>query len=402
MPPRVQQVRFTGSTGHELAARLDLPAGPAVATAVFAHCFTCVKELRSASQITSELTRHGFAVLRFDFTGLGASDGEFANTTLTSNAADLVAAAAWLRTSMQAPQLLVGHSLGGAAVIVAAEQIPEVRAVATIGAPSDSAHVLSLLGEAVGQIEAEGVAEVCIGGRPFSVGRHFLDDVRSVSLTERVHRMHRALLVLHSPIDNVVGVQHAASLMEAARYSKSFVALDGADHLLSRNADATFAGSMIATWARRHVHDERGFAPLPRASAQAVVAETSQGPYLNHVVLGAHHLLADEPESVGGFDAGPAPYDFLCAALGACTSMTLRMYADRKGLPLARVTVEVDHAKVTPEGGGTPVDRFTRRIHTEGELDDEMRARLVEIAGKCPVHRTLERNAEIVTEVPGA
>lgn len=402
MPARVQQVRFPGSTGAELAARLDRPAGPAIATAVFAHCFTCVKELRAASRITTELTRRGFAVLRFDFTGLGGSDGEFANTTFTSNAADLVAAAGWLRDHLTAPQLLVGHSLGGAAVLVAAGDIPEVRAVATVGAPSDTAHVLGLLGEAVATIEADGRAEVCIGGRPFTIGQQFLDDVRSVSLVDRVATLHRALMVLHSPIDNVVGIEQAGHLMDAARHPKTFVSLDGADHLLSRPGDAEFAGAMIATWAAHRVHDERELAPVPAATAQVVVAETTQGPFLNHVVIGEHRLLADEPESVGGFDAGPAPYDFLCAALGACTSMTLRMYADRKGLPLARVTVEVDHAKVTPDGGGAQVDRFTRRIHTEGELDDEMRSKLIEIAGKCPVHRTLERSSEVVTVVPEA
>lgn len=401
---------FTGSGGDDLAGRLDLPAGPPRAVALFAHCFTCSKDLRAASRIAARLTEVGLAVLRFDFTGLGASDGEFANTDFSSNVDDLVAAADWLREHVSAPQLLVGHSLGGAAVIAAAARISEVRAVATIGAPSDAAHVTNAFGGALDQIAADGEAVVELAGRPFTIRQQFVDDLTSGRITAVAPDLDAALLVLHSPIDNTVGIEHAASLYGAARHPKSFVSLDGADHLLTDDVDAEFAAAMIGTWADRYVTDESGAAPAPSPSAQVVVAETTQGAFLNHVVVGHHRLLADEPESVGGFDAAPSPYDFLATALGACTSMTLRMYADRKDLPLDRVTVEVTHDKVhatdvatgtadTPPAAGGKIDRFTRRLTIEGDLDDTTRERLREIADRCPVHRTLEHGSLIVTDL---
>jgi len=403
--------RFTGSQGDELSGRLDLPTGPPRATVVFAHCFTCGKDLRSASRISAGLTEHGFAVLRFDMTGLGGSDGDFANTDLSSNVADLVAAADWLGQHHQAPQLLVGHSLGGAAAVLAAASLESVRAVVTIGSPADADHLTHLFSGVTEQIIAEGQAAVSIAGRSFTIRSEFLDDLQQHRVQEAAGSLRRALLILHSPIDEVVGVDHAAVLYRAARHPKSFVALDGADHLLSDQRDAQFAASVIATWAERYVLGENLGMEPPSPTAQVVVAETGLGPFHNHVVSGRHRFVADEPTAVGGFDAGPSPYDLLAAALGTCTTMTLRMYADRKGLEVTRVSVEVAHDKVhasevsevaAERSGGRPIDRFTRTITIEGDLDDAARQRLAEIADRCPVHRTLEQSSVIETAVAEA
>lgn len=413
MGARIERITFAGSQGAELAARLDLPAGPPTAFALFAHCFTCGKDIHAASRIANALTELGFGVLRFDFTGLGMSDGEFANTNLTSNTEDLVAASDWLRANHRAPQVLIGHSLGGSAVLAVAGSIAEVRAVATIGAPSSPEHVTGVFPpSALDEIESSGVAEVQLAGRAFTVRQQFVDDLRNHVVTERVATMRKALLVMHSPIDNTVGIDNAAEIFLAARHPKNFVSLDGADHLLSGVSDAAFAASMIGAFANRYVVDESGALDPPRATAPVVVAETSQGAFLNHVVVGRHRLLADEPESVGGFDAGPSPYDFLGAALGACTSMTLRMYADRKKLPLDQVTVEVKHGKAHADdcaecadnerlaGRTGMIDRFERVLHIAGDdLTDADRAKLLEIADKCPVHRTLEAASSIVTRL---
>jgi uncharacterized OsmC-like protein/alpha/beta superfamily hydrolase len=410
MASRIQRITFPGSGGDLLAARLDLPAGPPRAFALFAHCFTCSKDLRAASRLAAVLTDLGFGLLRFDFTGLGASEGEFANTNFSSNVDDLVAAADWLAAHHRAPQLLVGHSLGGAAVLTAASRLPAVRAVATIAAPSDAGHVSSLFGGALDTIARDGRAEVELQGRSFTITRQFVEDLRAGSVVDAAARLRAALLVLHSPVDNTVGVEHAAQIYRAARHPKSFVTLDGADHLLTDTADAEYAAAIIGTWAGRYLTDESGAAGAPPATAQVVVAETTQGAFLNHVVTGRHRFLADEPEEVGGFDAGPGPYDFLATALGACTSMTLRMYADRKGLPLDRVTVEVAHDKVhatdattdtddVPAPSGGRIDRFSRVLRLEGDLDAEQRASLLRIADRCPVHRTLEQASQIVTEL---
>ena len=401
-----QKVTFIGSLGTALAGRLDLPAGPARSFALFAHCFTCSKDVVAAGRIAAELNSHGIGVLRFDFTGLGSSEGDFANTDFSSNLEDLRLAAGWLRENHRAPQLLIGHSLGGAAVIAIAADLPEVRAVATIGAPADVAHITHLFGAQLPEIERQGRATVDIAGRLFTIRREFLDDLTTHSIEDQASRLRAALLVTHSPTDNIVGIDNAARIYDAARHPKSFVALDGADHLLTRPEDAIYAARIIATWAQRFLIDENPAAPSPSASAPVVVAETGQGTFLNYVVVGEHRFLADEPVDVGGFNAGPSPYDLLAAALGACTSMTLRLYAQRKHLALDRVTVEVSHAKTHAQDcescvdGAQPlVDLFQRRIVVEGNLDDDQVAALLRIAEKCPVHRTLEGTARVATTI---
>lgn len=404
MTRRPDRITFPGSQGAPLAGRLDLPAGPPRAFALLAHCFTCSKDLVAAGRIAAELNAHGIGVLRFDFTGLGSSEGDFANTDFSSNLDDLALAAAWLREHHSAPQLLVGHSLGGAAVIAAAADIPEVRAVATIGAPADVDHITNLFASSLTDINQQGVATVEIAGRSFTIRQELLDDLERHSVTERARTLRSALLVLHSPVDNTVDVDNAARIYTAARHPKSFIALDGADHLLSRPSDAMYAARMIACWADRYLTDERPPLPTPQPTAPVVVAETGQGTFLNHVVVGDHQFLTDEPLDIGGFDAGPSPYDLLGAALGACTSMTIRLYADRKKLPLDRVTVEVSHAKThsedstsTTNGTDALIDHFQRRIRFDGALDNQQRGALLRIADRCPVHRTLEAGARITT-----
>jgi uncharacterized OsmC-like protein/esterase/lipase len=340
-------------------------------------------------------------VLRFDFTGLGASEGEFANTTFSSNVADLLAAAGALRERRRAPAILIGHSLGGAAVLAAAADVPEARAVVTIAAPSDPAHVTGLFRDRLADIAQQGEIEVALRGRTFRISRAFVDDVAEQRLREKVAQLRKALLIFHSPTDELVGIENASQIFEAAKHPKSFVSLAGADHLLSRPSDASYVAQVIAAWAERYLDLPE---PQPEAmDTKVVVSETRRGRFEQDVSIGRHRLLADEPVSAGGLDSGPNPYDLLLAGLGACTSMTLRLYAERKSLPLDRVSVWLSHSKVhaadcesceTKEG---MIDRIERAITLEGELDDDQRARLLEIADKCPVHRTLTSEIEIRT-----
>jgi len=403
----MERITFDGHGPDRLAARLDLPEGPVLATALFAHCFTCSKDIPAARRIAGRLAGMGIAVMRFDFTGLGHSEGEFANTTFTSNVDDLTAAAAYLEARGLAPSLLVGHSLGGAAVLRAAGKIASARAVATIGAPFDPGHVTHNFADALDEIARDGQAEVDLGGRPFTIGRRFVEDVSAENLAPAIGALKKALLILHAPTDAVVGIENATQIFAAARHPKSFVTLDSADHLVSDPRDAEYAAEVIAAWAGRYLPLDPP-APPPGAPEGVVrVAEADPGGFLQDVNAGPkHHLLADEPRAYGGTDRGLTPYGFLAAGLGACTSMTIRMYARRKGWPLAHVSVDVTHDKVhaqdagaTNGGTGEKVDHFTRVIRLEGDLDDKQRARLLEIADKCPVHRTLERGAEVKTEL---
>jgi uncharacterized OsmC-like protein/pimeloyl-ACP methyl ester carboxylesterase len=400
-----RRIDFEGATGARLAGRLDLPAvGAPRAHALFAHCFTCSKDLNAANRIASGLAARGFAVLRFDFTGLGSSEGEFANTDFSSNVADLVAAARYLDASGAAAELLVGHSLGGAAVLAAAAGIPSVRAVATIGAPADAEHVKKQFHADLARIEAEGRAEVMLAGRPFFIRREFLRDIEAQRLEEAVSTLKRPLLVFHAPRDMTVGVDNAGQIFRAAKHPKSFVSLDDADHLLSRREDAAYVAEVLAAWAGRYVSP----APEAEATRLVTVAETGAGRFQQLAAVGPHRLIADEPVSVGGGGTGPDPYGYLAVALGACTTMTLRMYATRRGLDLGRLSVTVEHAKVHAEdcaecgeGREGRIDRFERVISVEGETDHATRSKLLEIADKCPVHRTLEASSIIVTKLAG-
>ncbi|MGC9417543.1 MAG: alpha/beta fold hydrolase [Rhodovulum sp.] len=397
----MEKITFEGHGGHRLAARLDRPEGGVRAAALFAHCFTCGKDILAAHRIADRLTALGFAVLRFDFTGLGHSEGEFENTTFTSNVADLVAAANHMAGMDMAPALLIGHSLGGAAVIKAAQRIASAKAVATLGAPFDPEHVVRHLARAAPG--ADGVREVSLGGRPVRVGPAFLEDVARESLGDTLAHLGRALLVMHAPRDEVVGIDNATQIFTHAKHPKSFVTLDSADHLISRRADADYTAEVIAAWATRYI-DVAPPAPPPGAPEGVVrVREADPDGFQQDVTSGQHHLTADEPESYGGSDRGLSPYGLLAAALGACTSMTVRMYARRKGWPLDGVRVDVSHDKVHAQDAearsGQKVDRFHRTICLTGELDDEQRTRLREIADRCPVHQTLERSSRIETEL---
>lgn len=395
---------FEGAHGEPLAGRLDLPSGPVRACVLFAHCFTCSKDLPAVTRISRALAARGFAVLRFDFTGLGGSEGEFANTNFSSNVQDLVAAAGFLRQRLEAPELLVGHSLGGAAVLVAAHEIPECRAVATIGAPADPRHVRHLLSGKLEEIEARGAADVELAGRTFTLRKQFLDDLERQEHEHLIGRLGRALLVFHAPTDEMVGIENARLIFEAARHPKSFVSLDDADHLLTGPKDAEYVSEVLSAWASRYLKDD-GFEPAvpEQEPGTAWVQDTGVGRFQQAMRLGRHWVTADEPVAFGGDDTGPSPYELLLGALGSCTSMTLGMYAWRKKWPLERTTVRLRHEKKHAddcencEDERAKVDHIEREILLEGDLSDEQRERLLEISEMCPVHRTLESRVRIVT-----
>ena len=400
-----ERFQFTSVDGHQLAAALDLPEREPFAYALFAHCFTCGKDVLAARRIAAALSTKGIAVLRFDFTGLGSSEGDFANSTFSSNVADLVRAADHLRKTKKAPMILIGHSLGGAAILAAAGQIPEAKAVVTIAAPSDPAHVTGLFRDRIEDIRTHGKVEVSLAGRPFHITSDFLDDIAHHGLMAQVTKLRKALLIMHSPTDDTVGIDNATHIFLAARHPKSFVSLAGADHLLSDRRDAAYVADVIAAWAERYldpVASEQAAVP-GEAPRNVVVRETRNSKFQQTVAVGPHRMLADEPVAAGGEDTGPGPYDFVLAGLGACTSMTMRMYADRKSLPLERVTVTLKHSKIhaedcaeceTKEG---MLDQIDRVIAIEGALDAEQRKKLMEIADKCPVHRTLKSEIRIQT-----
>ena len=405
---RSESIQFTNSSGDHLAARLDQPDGhDPEAFVLFAHCFTCSKNLRAVGNISRALTDRGLAVLRFDFTGLGESEGDFADTNFSSNIADLVAAADYLATNYASPRILVGHSLGGAAVLQAAHRIDSVQAVATIGAPCDPKHVGHLLEDSRAEIEATGKARVTLAGRSFTIKKQFLDDLEETRMQEVIRSLNRALLIFHSPLDNTVGIDNAARIFQDAKHPKSFISLDQADHLLTDEADSRYVGTVLTAWARKYI-DVSAYATAadaadaPPNDVDGVVARTGEG-FRTEVAAGTHRFVADEPESIGGTDTGPTPYDLLSAALGACTSMTLRMYADRKGWPLDEASVHLKHDKIHAsdcehcETESGKIDRIERQIEVKGDLSEDQRQRLLEIANKCPVHRTLHSEIAVPT-----
>lgn len=400
---RSERFSFPNAKGEQLAAMLDLPLGKPTAFALIAHCFTCGKDNLAAKRIAERLTIHGVAVLRFDFTGLGSSEGEFANTHFSSNVDDLVAAADHLRKLYSAPAILIGHSLGGCAVLAASHRIPEARAVVTIAAPYDPSHVTGLFKDKVESIREKGQVEVALAGRPFTIKREFLDDVAEKKLNECLANLRKALLVFHSPTDELVGIDNASHIFGAAKHPKSFVSLNGADHLLSKKSDAVYVANVIAAWAERYLDQPEVMTEAEVDAGLVLVRETHGGKFQQEILSGPHRLLADEPEKLGGLNSGPGPYDYLLAGLGACTSMTIRLYADFKKLPLDNVSVRLSHGKIhvkdceTCDTKVSMVDHIERAITLEGALDAEQRKKLMEIADKCPVHKTLESKIDIHT-----
>lgn len=398
-----ERITFPGHSDDILSARLDLPDGPHLGTALFAHCFTCSKDIPAVRRIAARLAAMGIAVLRFDFTGLGHSKGEFANTTFTSNVGDLHAAADYLADRGMAPTMLIGHSLGGAAVLRAAGDMAGIKAVVTIGAPYDPEHVTHNFADALEDIETQGKAEVDLGGRPFTIGKAFVEDVKAQILGPVITDLKAALLVMHAPRDGVVGIENATNIFIAARHPKSFVTLDDADHLITKAKDAEYAADVIAAWVGRYLNLTPPAPPIGAPEGIVRVSEADTAGFLQDVQAGPHHLRADEPLAYGGTNRGPSPYGLLAAGLGACTSMTLRMYARRKGWKLTHVSVDVSHDKVHAQDANTPtianIDLFRRRITVTGDLSVDQRQKLLEIADKCPVHKTLEASSRVETEL---
>ncbi|KPK16349.1 MAG: osmotically inducible protein C [Myxococcales bacterium SG8_38] len=405
MTTEAKRFEFTGSDGQTLSARLHLPAVEPTAWAVFAHCFTCSKDSRAARYISSALAERGIATLRFDFTGLGDSEGELGETTFSHNVDDIVAAADALREVYRAPALLVGHSLGGSAVLGAAEKIPEAVGVATIGAPFDPEHVAQLFGASLGEIESSGEAVVDLGGRPFKIRKSFLEDLRSQCNAQRIGDLKKALVLFHSPQDNTVGIDNARLIYKAARHPKSFVSLDGADHLLSRRSDGRYVADVLAAWASRYLPEQ----PEPEMPEDApegvVVVDGRTTSFLQRIRARNHVFSSDEPLDKGGTNLGPNPYDLLLASLGACTSMTLKLYAGRKEWPLDAVRVTLRHDRVHAkdcqdcESKSGMIDFIDKKLELEGDLTDEQRERLLEISARCPVHRTLINEIKIRSEL---
>ena len=398
------KLEFTNSDGHKLVGRLELPSTDHPHNYVlFAHCFTCNKNLSAIRNISRAMTAQGFAVFRFDFTGLGESEGDFADTNFSGNVEDLVAAADYLRSHYEAPTLLIGHSLGGAAVLFAAQSIPEVKGVATVGAPSDPEHVTHLLKSGLEEIEATGQATVNLSGRDFTIKKQFLDDLKSQSLATTVKKLRKPILILHSPQDSTVEIKNAELIYHAAHHPKSFVSLDGADHLLSRKEDSTYVGQVITGWAQRYVH-------IPERTAlksdhQTVAILDQEDGFTTSMKVGNHFMIADEPLDVGGNDFGPSPYEFVSAGLAACTAMTLHMYARRKEWPLERVEVHTSYGGKTHaadceacESDSARIDTFYKEIRIDGPLDEKQIARILEIADRCPVHKTLHNEVQVITK----
>ncbi|MGA2403075.1 MAG: bifunctional alpha/beta hydrolase/OsmC family protein [Syntrophobacteraceae bacterium] len=402
-----QKLYFKNPDGKRLAARLDLPLDEKpTAFAIFAHCFTCTKNFNAVVNIDRALAMHGMAVLRFDFTGLGESEGDFSETSFSTNVADLVAAADFLKDAYEAPRLLIGHSLGGAAVIQAAREIPSVEAVSTIAAPAELKGLLRFMeGPPIEQLEKEGETTVNISGRNFKIKKQFLDDLRQDNMEEAIRALRRPLLIFHSPVDRIVSIDQAAKIFAASRHPKSFISLDKADHLLSNQSDSLYVGSVLAAWVSKYLKISERKYIQPELSDNRVVARTGKTGFRTEIIANGHSLVADEPIAVGGANSGPTPYDLLVSALGACTGMTIRMYADRKKLPLDAIIVRLRHERIHAEDcrdcddPNCKVDFIEREIELQGDLDQPTRQRMLEIANRCPVHRTLESGSRVTSKL---
>ncbi|MEX0361006.1 MAG: alpha/beta fold hydrolase [Allomuricauda sp.] len=402
----LQKINFKNSDGQTLVGRLELPADQHPHSyAIFAHCFTCNKNLLAVKNIGKALTSHGFGVLRFDFTGLGESDGDFADTNFSGNVGDLVAAAEFLQNNYEAPTLIIGHSLGGAASIFAAVKIPSIKAVATIGAPSNPVHVKHLLQSGVDEILATGKAIVNLSGRDFTIKKQFLDDLETKSLPETAKALRKPLLIMHSPQDDTVGIKNAEEIYMAAHHPKSFVSLDGADHLLSKKEDSIYAGNVIAGWAMRYVGPVENQEPKLKTKHQVVASLDAEDGFTTQMKVGRHYMVADEPESFGGNDFGPSPYELVSAGLSACTVMTIQMYSKRKGWPVNNVEVHTSYSKTHAqdcencEQDSAKIDTFHREIRLSGDLDEKQKARIMQIADKCPVHKTLHSETQVISKL---
>ncbi len=399
------KLTFRNKEGQDLAARLEMPVDKNIhAYAIFAHCFTCTKNLMAVTNISRALTAKGLAVLRFDFAGLGESDGDFADTNFSSNVDDLIAAANYLKENYEAPKLLLGHSLGGAAVLMAANAIPEVETVVTVGAPAEPFHVKKLFKSSMEEIKALGKAEVNIGGRPFTIKKQFIDDLENYAKEQFIKDLKRPLLILHSPQDEIVGIKNAEKIYQTAMHPKSYISLDGADHLLSKAEDALYVGEVVASWASRYIEMNRVDNKNLNTDRQVVVRNEKEKGYQTEIMANGHYMLSDEPEDLGGSNTGGTPYDYLVSALGACTAITLRMYSDRKGWDLQEVKVHLNREKRHPDDtkglkASDKVDCIDRELEFSGELSDEQKKRLVQIADKCPVHKSLSQGVNIETHL---
>ncbi|SDL88892.1 bifunctional alpha/beta hydrolase/OsmC family protein [Kriegella aquimaris] len=401
----LQKVTFKNKEGETLVGRLELPVDQHPHNFVlFAHCFTCNKNLSAIRNIGKELTSNGFGVLRFDFTGLGESEGDFADTNFSGNVEDLVVAADYLAQNFRAPTLLVGHSLGGAAVIFAASEIPSVKAVATIGAPATPAHVRHLLKSSIDEIESKGKASINLSGRDFTIKKQFLDDLEAKPLPETVKKLRKALLIMHSPQDDIVGIKNAEEIYVAAHHPKSFVSLDGADHLLMKKEDSIYVGKVIANWAQRYL-DIDSPKKEPNTKHQVVASLDAEDGFTTQMKVGDHYMLADEPSDVGGNEFGPSPYEFVSAGLSACTAMTIQMYAKRKEWQIDNVEVHTSYSKehaedcLDCENPNAKIDTFKRAIKLTSNLDEKQIKRILEIANKCPVHKTLHSETRVITSL---
>ncbi len=401
-----QRISFPNSRGETLSARLDLPEDEQpIAYALFAHCFTCTKSIKAAVHIAAALNRERIAVLRFDFTGIGQSQGEFADTNFSTNVADLVVAAEYMEQKLIAPQIIIGHSLGGAAVLQAAADIPSLKAVVTIAAPYEPDHVISHFENMREQIEKNGQAEVNLAGRSFTIKRQFLQDLEMQELGVHISSLKTAILVMHSPRDTTVGIENAAEIYRAAKHPKSFISLDDADHLLLKEHDSLYVGQIIAAWSHRYIDVPASKPAEDTVSDNRVTTSTEHEGFFTEVFANGHAMVADEPAKYGGTERGPTPYEFLLAGLGACTSMTLQMYARHKGLALDKAVVRLSHEKIHAEDCGHceatdgKIDRIEREIELFGALDDAQRKRLLEIAERCPVHKTLHSEVDIISKL---